>query len=49
MNFQDLLNDDIRKILCYIKHKYMSKGQYHFRQFDKSDVMYGIITGKCWN
>ena len=46
MNFQDLLNDDIRKILCYIKHKYMSKGQYLFRQFDKSDVMYGIITGK---
>jgi hypothetical protein len=46
MNFQDLLNDDIRKISCYIKHKYMSKGQYLFRQFDKSDAMYGVITGK---
>ena len=46
MNFQDLLNDDIRKISCFIKHKYMSKGQYLFRQFDRSDAMYGVITGK---
>ena len=46
MNFQDLLNDDIRKISCFIKHKYMSKGQYLFRQYDRSDAMYGVITGK---
>ena len=46
MNFQDLVNNDIRKISCYITHKFCSKGQYLFRQFDSSDSMYGVINGK---
>ena len=45
MNFQDLINDDIRKISCFIKHKFCSKGQYLFRQYESSDAMYGVING----
>ena len=46
MNFQDLVNDDIRQISCFITHKFFSKGQYLFRQYDSSDAMYGVISGK---
>ena len=46
MNFQDLVNDDIRQISCFITHKFYTKGQYLFRQYDSSDAMYGVINGK---
>ena len=46
INFQGLSSDDIRKISYYIKHEYFKKGQYIFRQFDKSDALYGVIKGK---
>ena len=46
INFQGLSSDDIRKISYYIKHAQYKKGEYIFRQFDKSDALYGVIRGK---
>ena len=46
MLYQGLTKEDIRKISCYIKHQFFKKGEYIFRQYEKSDALYGIIKGK---
>ena len=46
MHFQELTQEDIRKMTYFIKHIFIKKGQYLFRQGDKSDALYGIIKGK---
>ena len=46
MNFQGLEKGDIKKISYYIKHIKFKKGEYVFRQGDKSDALYGVINGK---
>ena len=46
MNFQELQKGDIKKISYYIKHIKFKKGEYVFRQGDKSDELYGVINGK---
>ena len=46
MNFQELQKGDIKKISYYIKHKSFKKGEYIFRQGDKSDALYGVLNGK---
>ncbi len=46
MYFQGLNYEDIYKMAHFIKHIFRKKGQYIFRQFDKSDSLYGIIRGK---
>ena len=46
MNFQGLQKGDIKKISYYIKHKSFKKGEYIFRQGDKSDALYGVLNGK---
>ena len=46
MLYQGLTKEDIRKISCYIKHQFFKKGEYIFRQHEKSDALYGIIKGK---
>ena len=45
MHFQELTQEDIRKMTYFIKHIFIKKGQYLFRQGDKSDALYGIIKG----
>ena len=46
MNFQGLKHGDIRKISYFIRHISFKRGEYIFRQGDKSDALYGVITGK---
>ena len=46
MHFQGLKHSDIKKISYYIKHTQFKKGEYIFRQYDKSDKMFGVIKGK---
>ena len=46
MNFQGLKHNDIKKIAYFIKHISFKRGEYIFRQGDKSDALYGVITGK---
>ena len=46
MHFQGLSHNDIKKISNYIQHTHFKKGQYIFRQHDKSDKLYGVIKGK---
>ena len=46
MHFQGLKHNDIKKISYYIKHTQFKKGEYVFRQYDKSDKMFGVIKGK---
>ena len=46
MNFQGLKHKDIKKIAYFIKHISFKRGEYIFRQGDKSDALYGVITGK---
>ena len=45
MHFQELTQEDIRKMSYFIKHIFIKKGHYLFRQGDKSDALYGIIKG----
>ena len=47
MYFQGLNYEDIYKMAHFIKHTFRKKGQYIFRQFDKSDSLYGVIRGKA--
>ncbi len=47
MYFQGLNHDDINKMAHYIKHTFRKKGTYVFRQFDKSNALYGVIKGKA--
>ncbi len=46
MNFQGLKHGDIKKISYFIRHVSFNRGEYIFRQGDKSDALYGVITGK---
>ena len=46
MLYQGLTKEDIRKASYYIKHQFFKKGEYIFRQYEKSDALYGIIKGK---
>jgi hypothetical protein len=46
MNFQGLKHGDIRRISYFIRHISFKRGEYIFRQGDKSDALYGVITGK---
>ena len=46
MHFQGLKHSDIKKISYYIKHTQFKKGEYIFRQYDKSDKMFSVIKGK---
>ena len=47
MYFQGLNHDDINKMAHFIKYTFRKKGTYVFRQFDKSDALYGVIKGKA--
>ena len=47
MYFQGLNHDDINKMAHFIKHTFRKKGEYVFRQNDKSDALYGVIKGKA--
>ena len=47
MYFQGLNHDDIYKMAHFIKHTFRKKGTYVFRQYDKSDALYGVIKGKA--
>ena len=47
MYFQGLNYEDIYNLAHFIKHTFRKKGQYIFRQFDKSDSLYGVIRGKA--
>ena len=47
MYFQGLNHDDINKMAHYIKHTFRKKGTYVFRQFDKSNALYGVIKGRA--
>ena len=47
MSFQGISNQDVRNSSCYLKHNFYQKGTYIMRKYDKSDALYGIITGKC--
>jgi len=46
MHFQVLKHNDIKKISYYIKYTQFKKGEYIFRQYDKSDKMFSVIKGK---
>ena len=46
MNFQGLKHTDIKKISYFIRHISFKRGEYIFRQGDKSDALYGVIKGK---
>ena len=46
MNFQGLKHSDIKKISYFIRHISFKRGEYIFRQGDKSDALYGVIKGK---
>ena len=45
--FQGLNHQDINKMAHFIKHTFKKKGSYVFRQYDKSDALYGVIKGKA--
>ena len=45
MSFQGISNQDVRNSSCYLKHNFYKKGTYIMRKYDKSDALYGIITG----
>ncbi len=47
MSYQGISNQDVRNSSCYLKHNFYKKGTYIMRKYDKSDALYGIITGKC--
>ena len=47
MYFNGLNYEDIFKISHFIKHTFRKKGEYVFRQFDKSNALYGVIKGKA--
>ena len=47
MSFQGISNQDVRNSSCYLKHNFFKEGTYIMRKYDKSDALYGIITGKC--
>ena len=47
MYFQGLNHDDINKMAHFIRHTFRKKGEYVFRQNDKSDALYGVIKGKA--
>ena len=47
IHFNELTEEDIKKISYFIKHLYIRKGKYLFRQGDKAKALYGVINGKC--
>ena len=47
MYFQGLNQQDIQKMAHFIRHTFRKKGSYVFRQFDKSNALYGVIKGKA--
>ena len=46
MTFQGISTQDIRYSSCYLKHNFYREGSYVMRKYDKSNALYGIITGK---
>ena len=47
IHFNELTEEDIKKISYFIKHLYIRKGKYLFRQGDKAKALYGVIKGQC--
>ena len=47
MYFQGLNHEDINKMAHFIRYTFRKKGEYVFRQNDKSDALYGVIKGKA--
>lgn len=47
IHFNEFTEEDIKKISFFIKHIYIKKGKYLFRQGDKAKALYGLIKGKC--
>ena len=47
IHFNELTEEDIKKISYFIRHIHVKKGQYLFRQGDKAKALYGVIKGQC--
>jgi len=45
MEYEKILQDDIRKMSYYIKHKHFKEGEYIYRYGDYSNALYGVIDG----
>ena len=46
IKYQNLAKEDLRKTAEVLKHEFYKKGSYIFRENDKSDAFYGVISGK---
>ena len=46
IKYQNLSKEDLRKTAEVLKHEFYKKGSYIFRENDKSDAFYGVISGK---
>ena len=46
IKYQNLSKEDLRKTAEVLQHEFYRKGSYIFRENDKSDAFYGVISGK---